>query len=112
VRDAALCVSLFGDGSTLAMAGAYTLAEALAEHDGDYVAAFGAYEARHRRLVEPRQNSMVLAASLLVPKTGAALVIRNAVLRLAPLMVATQWVRRRATALSRDTHQLRPLPGS
>src|SRR5262245_43516008 len=101
VGDAASCVSLFGDGSTLALAGAYTLAEALAEHGGDHAAAFPAYEARHRRLVEPRQRSVVLGASLLVPKTGAAIALRNAVLRLAPLLVGAQWVRRRATVLPR-----------
>jgi 2-polyprenyl-6-methoxyphenol hydroxylase-like FAD-dependent oxidoreductase len=103
VGDAATCVSLFGEGSTLAMAGAYTLAAALAGHDSNYPAAFRDFETRHRRLVEPRQRSVVLGASLLVPKSGAAIVIRNAVLRLAPLMVAAQWVRRRSTALPRET---------
>jgi 2-polyprenyl-6-methoxyphenol hydroxylase-like FAD-dependent oxidoreductase len=111
VGDAASCVSLFGDGSTLAMAGGYTLAEALAEHEHDYAAAFGEYESRHRRLVDPRQKSVVLGAWLLVPKTGAAIAIRNSVLRLAPLMVGAQWVRRGATLLSRQQHELHPQPG-
>jgi len=56
VGDAASCVSLLGDGSTLAMIGAYTLATALAEHHGAHGLAFGKYEMRHRRLAEPRQQ--------------------------------------------------------
>jgi 2-polyprenyl-6-methoxyphenol hydroxylase-like FAD-dependent oxidoreductase len=111
VGDAASCVSLFGDGSTLAMAGASTLAEALAESDGDPAAAFRAYEARHRRLVEPRQQGVLLAASLLVPRSGVAIALRNAALRLAPLAVAAQRVRRLSAARSRERRPLRPLPG-
>jgi 2-polyprenyl-6-methoxyphenol hydroxylase-like FAD-dependent oxidoreductase len=49
--DAASCVSLFGDGSTLAMAGAYTLAEELSTSPADHRAAFQRYEAQHRTLV-------------------------------------------------------------
>jgi 2-polyprenyl-6-methoxyphenol hydroxylase-like FAD-dependent oxidoreductase len=111
VGDAASCVSLLGDGSTLAMLGAYTLATALAEHAGDHAAGFAEYEARHRQLVDPRQKSMALAASLLVPRSGAVIALRNMVLRLAPLIVATRWVRRRAAEITRTTRQLHPQPG-
>jgi 2-polyprenyl-6-methoxyphenol hydroxylase-like FAD-dependent oxidoreductase len=45
--DAASCVSLFGDGSTLAMAGAYQLAAALAEYPADPQRAFRRYQAIH-----------------------------------------------------------------
>jgi 2-polyprenyl-6-methoxyphenol hydroxylase-like FAD-dependent oxidoreductase len=96
VGDAASCVSLLGDGSTLAMIGAYTLAEALARHSGDYALAYREYEAQHRRLVEPKQRWMTLGASLLVPRTSTGIAMRNAALRLAPLFTAAQWVRRRA----------------
>jgi hypothetical protein len=95
-------------GSTLAMLGAYTLATALGEHAGDYAASFS--EARHRRLVDPRQKSMALAASLLVPRSGAVSALRNTVLRLAPLLVATRRLRRRATEITR-TRQLHPQSG-
>jgi 2-polyprenyl-6-methoxyphenol hydroxylase-like FAD-dependent oxidoreductase len=57
VGDAASSVSLFGDGSTLAMAGAYTLAEELAATRTDPRPAFARYEAKHRRLVDPRQGA-------------------------------------------------------
>jgi 2-polyprenyl-6-methoxyphenol hydroxylase-like FAD-dependent oxidoreductase len=99
VGDAASCVSLLGDGSTLAMIGAYTLATALAEHHGAHGLAFGKYEMRHRRLAEPRQRLMRLAAWLLVPKTRTAIAVRNAALRLVPVLTASEWERRRATRL-------------
>jgi 2-polyprenyl-6-methoxyphenol hydroxylase-like FAD-dependent oxidoreductase len=96
VGDAASCVSLFGDGSTLAMVGAHTLASMLAQHGGDHSAAFASYQAHQRRLVEPRQKKMALAASLLVPRSAAGLLMRNMVLRLAPLVTVVRWLRRRA----------------
>src|SRR5262249_60300102 len=95
VGDAASCVSLCGDGSTLAIAGAYTLAEALGAHD-NYEAALQQYETRHRALVLPRQKSMALGASLLVPRTRLGLGARNLALRLLPL-AAPVWARRRRT---------------
>jgi 2-polyprenyl-6-methoxyphenol hydroxylase-like FAD-dependent oxidoreductase len=100
VGDAASCVSLLGDGSSLAMIGAHTLAEALARHNGDHALAFREYEAQHRRLVEPKQRSMRLGASLLVPRTSTGIAMRNTALRLAPLFTAAQWVRRRAASSS------------
>jgi 2-polyprenyl-6-methoxyphenol hydroxylase-like FAD-dependent oxidoreductase len=96
VGDAASCVSLLGDGSTLAMIGAHTLAEALARHNGDHALAFREYEAQHRRLVEPKQRWMRLGASLLVPQSSMGIAMRNTALRLAPLLTAAQGVRRRA----------------
>jgi len=52
--DAASCVSLFGDGSSLAMAGAFTLATALAADPADHARAFRRYEREHRVLVTPK----------------------------------------------------------
>src|SRR6185503_12193970 len=89
--DAASCVSLFGDGSTLAMAGAYTLAMAL-EAGGD---AFAAYEAKHRQLVEPKQRTIGRAADLLIPPSRARIVGRNAVTRLWPIAAAAGRLRAR-----------------
>ncbi|MFF3216640.1 FAD-dependent monooxygenase [Streptomyces sp. NPDC002886] len=75
--DAASSVSLFGDGSTLAMAGAHTLAAELAASPGDHTAAFRRYEARHRLLVEPKQRGVGRAAALLVPSTRAGILARD-----------------------------------
>jgi 2-polyprenyl-6-methoxyphenol hydroxylase-like FAD-dependent oxidoreductase len=83
--DAASCVSLFGDGSTLAMAGAATLAESLAATPGDAAAALQRYEQTHRRLVEPKQRNVALAASILVPATRPGIIARNAASRLLSL---------------------------
>jgi 2-polyprenyl-6-methoxyphenol hydroxylase-like FAD-dependent oxidoreductase len=75
VGDAASCVSLLGDGSSLAIAGAHTLAAGLAEY-GDHSEAMRAYEQKHRRLVEPKQRNIRVAAAMLVPKSRPALAAR------------------------------------
>ncbi|MBG6135691.1 FAD-dependent monooxygenase [Longispora fulva] len=98
--DAASCVSLFGDGSSLAMAGAATLAGALAAHPDDHRAAFRRYESEHRALVEPKQGNAGQAATMLVPATARGITARNLATRLWPLAAAGQWLGRR----SRGSH--------
>jgi 2-polyprenyl-6-methoxyphenol hydroxylase-like FAD-dependent oxidoreductase len=71
--DSASCVSLFGDGSTLAIAGAYQLAAALAESPAHAKAAFSCYQAIHGKLVASKQKMMALAASHIVPKSPIGL---------------------------------------
>jgi 2-polyprenyl-6-methoxyphenol hydroxylase-like FAD-dependent oxidoreductase len=83
--DAASCVSLFGDGSTLAMAGAATLAESLAATPDDVAGALRCYEQTHRKLVAPKQRNVARAASLLVPATRFGIAARNAATRLLSL---------------------------
>jgi 2-polyprenyl-6-methoxyphenol hydroxylase-like FAD-dependent oxidoreductase len=97
VGDAASCMSLFGDGSTLAMAGAYTLAEELAATPSDPGPAFARYEARHRTLVDPRQGAIAIASALMVPATRTGIAARNLASRLWPAMAAAGWVRNRIT---------------
>ncbi|WP_412537844.1 FAD-dependent monooxygenase [Longispora sp. K20-0274] len=100
--DAASCVSLFGDGSSLAMAGAATLAGALAAHPDDHGAAFRRYEAGHRALVEPKQGNAGRAAAMLVPATARGIAARNLATRLWPLAAAGRWLGRRSgTPVSR-----------
>jgi 2-polyprenyl-6-methoxyphenol hydroxylase-like FAD-dependent oxidoreductase len=76
VGDAASCVSLLGDGSSLAIAGAHTLAEALSSHRS-VADALRVYEQRHRTLVAPKQRNVGIAAAWLVPKTRHGLTTRN-----------------------------------
>lgn len=83
VGDAASCVSLFGDGSSLAMAGAFALATALAEAP-EPTTAFHRYEAVQRPLTNSKQRNLHRAAALLVPKTRFGLSSRNLVGRLWP----------------------------
>lgn len=84
VGDAAATVSLFGDGSSLAMIGARTLAEALAATPDDHANALRAYETRHRALAHSRQRGYTLAAALLVPATRSGITVRNLAARLVP----------------------------
>lgn len=86
--DAASCVSLFGDGSTLAIAGAYTLAEELAATPEDHQAAFQRYETRHRVLVDPKLDGVATAASMLIPATKAGIALRNTATRVLPAVTA------------------------
>jgi 2-polyprenyl-6-methoxyphenol hydroxylase-like FAD-dependent oxidoreductase len=92
--DAASCVSLFGEGSSLAIAGAATLAEALSAHRADPAAAFARYETAHRALTTPKQRSVRAAAGMVVPATRLGLAARNAGARLWPLVTAAARLRR------------------
>jgi 2-polyprenyl-6-methoxyphenol hydroxylase-like FAD-dependent oxidoreductase len=82
VGDAAASVSLFGDGSSLAISGARTLATTLTE--GDHRTAFRRYEAEHRRRTEVRGRGAGLVAAMLIPKTRAGILARKAAARLLP----------------------------
>jgi 2-polyprenyl-6-methoxyphenol hydroxylase-like FAD-dependent oxidoreductase len=93
--DAASCVSLFGDGSSSAMAGAFTLAKALTDNPGDHPLAFRRYEAEHRALVDPKQRNVAWAASLLIPATLPGILARNLATRLWPLGAAAGWLQQR-----------------
>jgi 2-polyprenyl-6-methoxyphenol hydroxylase-like FAD-dependent oxidoreductase len=84
VGDAASCVSLFGDGSSLAMVGAFTLADALGD---DIPAGLRAYEARHRPERAAKENSVAYATRLLIPATSAGIAARNVAFGLMPLAV-------------------------
>lgn len=75
--DAASSVSLFGEGSSLAMAGAYTLAQALAEHRDDLGQGLKAYEDEHRKVVAPKQKGFASAATLMVPTTRIGVALRD-----------------------------------
>jgi hypothetical protein len=78
LRYAASCVSLFGDGSSLAMAGAATLTADPADHAG----AFQRYEMEHRKLVDPQQCNVGRGAALLIPKSRLGIGVRNLAARL------------------------------
>jgi 2-polyprenyl-6-methoxyphenol hydroxylase-like FAD-dependent oxidoreductase len=92
--DAASSVSLFGDGSTLAIAGAFTLAGELAASPRDHGPAFARYEAAHRKLVEPRQRNIGLAAALMIPATRSGILARNLATHLSPVLAAAGRLRR------------------
>jgi 2-polyprenyl-6-methoxyphenol hydroxylase-like FAD-dependent oxidoreductase len=79
--DAAYAPSfLTGQGSSLALVGAYMLAGALAAHR-DHAAAFAAYEHETRGFVELNQAQVSAGDAALFPTTAEALEKRNSMLR-------------------------------
>ncbi|MGC7098349.1 FAD-dependent monooxygenase [Amycolatopsis lurida] len=81
VGDAAYAPSfLTGQGSSIALVGAYMLARSLAVHD-DHGAAFAAYEGDTRGFVELNQAQVGVGEAALFPITAEALAQRNNRLR-------------------------------
>jgi 2-polyprenyl-6-methoxyphenol hydroxylase-like FAD-dependent oxidoreductase len=75
--DAAFCPSLLaGEGSGLAMTGAYVLAAELAK-GADLTAAFERYEARFRPYAQARQRAGLGYAATFAPRSRWAIVVRN-----------------------------------
>ena len=89
VGDAAGCVSLFGEGSSMAIVGAATLAQALATHPDDLPTALARYERSHRARLRHHHRAAPLAAHLLVPATGAGTALRNTAFRTWPMIART-----------------------
>ena len=86
VGDAAYCVSLLaGQGSALAMTGAYILAGELAKAAGQHDIAFANYEKLLRGFVEKKQRGAERFASAFAPKTRLGLFFRNQVIRAAAI---------------------------
>ncbi len=66
--DACGCLTLLaGQGSHMAMAGAYVIARELARHEGDYRSAFAAYEAKLKPAVTSKQNEAARFARFFIP---------------------------------------------
>jgi 2-polyprenyl-6-methoxyphenol hydroxylase-like FAD-dependent oxidoreductase len=86
VGDAAFCVSLAaGQGSALAMAGAYVLAGELAKAGRHYGQGFHGYEKRLRKYVESKQRSAAYFAAAFAPRTHLGLWVRNQVVKTAAI---------------------------
>ncbi|MES4904216.1 MULTISPECIES: FAD-dependent monooxygenase [unclassified Streptomyces] len=102
VGDAAYAPSfLTGQGSSLALVGAYMLANALATNR-DHTAAFAAYERDVREFVAMNQALVDNGAATLFPTTARALEQRNAMLRDLVAM---------PSATARPAHSALTLPG-
>ncbi|MFV0625308.1 FAD-dependent monooxygenase [Sphingomonas sp. ac-8] len=81
--DAAWCATpVAGVGATLAVTGAYVLAEELARHDS-VAAAFGAYEQHMRPMVEDGQAVPKIAPRLLHPSSRLGIRLLHGVLGIA-----------------------------
>ena len=86
VGDAANCVSLLaGQGSALAMTGAYVLAGELAKADGRHDEAFANYEKILHDFILRKQQGAERFGSALAPKTRFGLWFRNLVVKSAAI---------------------------
>jgi 2-polyprenyl-6-methoxyphenol hydroxylase-like FAD-dependent oxidoreductase len=89
VGDAAHAPSfLTGQGTSVALVGAYVLAGELAAC-ADHGAAFSSYERAIRPFVELNQSLAKGGGAAIMPSTSRALWIRNQALRIAPLLART-----------------------
>jgi 2-polyprenyl-6-methoxyphenol hydroxylase-like FAD-dependent oxidoreductase len=86
VGDAAGCVSLLaGQGSALAMAGAFMLAHELKRSSSDLEGAFRRYEDHFRPIILDRQRAARRFAQTFTPRSRFRLVLRNQATRLMSL---------------------------
>ncbi|RRR99394.1 FAD-dependent monooxygenase [Glycomyces terrestris] len=84
--DAGYCPSpMSGQGTSLALVGAYVLAEELAARD-EPEAALTAYERRMRPYAEANQAIAAPGLDFIAPATGFAIKARNALLKSGPLL--------------------------
>jgi 2-polyprenyl-6-methoxyphenol hydroxylase-like FAD-dependent oxidoreductase len=90
IGDAAYAPSFFsGQGTSLALTGAYVLAGELARAPGDHRSALAAYERTVRGYVERNQALAFTGMRTVVPPTRRDLWMRNTGLRMAPLLART-----------------------
>jgi 2-polyprenyl-6-methoxyphenol hydroxylase-like FAD-dependent oxidoreductase len=76
--DAAHCPALLtGQGSTLAMMGAYLLAGELQQADGNHRQAFQQYEQAFRPVISKEQKKIKTGSDFLVPATSLSMWTRN-----------------------------------
>src|SRR5262249_31192641 len=78
---------LSGQGSSLAVVGAYQLATALAAVGGDHRLAFPAYEQSMRHYVEQNQQLALSTSGAMIPRTTVGLWLRNRMLGIVPLLL-------------------------
>lgn len=91
VGDAAWCVSLLaGQGSALAMTGAYVLAGELYRARGDYASAYRQYEARFAPFIRGKQDAARRFAGSFAPRSARSLWLRNRIMNLLAIPVVAR----------------------
>jgi 2-polyprenyl-6-methoxyphenol hydroxylase-like FAD-dependent oxidoreductase len=92
IGDACGCLTLIaGQGSHMAMAGAYVLANELGRRPGDPVAAFDAYDRFLRPHVERKQRQAAKMAATFVPSVRSRMWLRRLVIRTMFSPVVMRW---------------------
>jgi 2-polyprenyl-6-methoxyphenol hydroxylase-like FAD-dependent oxidoreductase len=87
VGDAAGCVTVFGEGSSMAILGAATLAQAVTSST-DLPEAVSWYERVHRRRLAARHRGAGLTGHFLVPASRAGVAVRDGAFRIWPTISA------------------------
>ena len=109
VGDAGYCPSpLSGQGTSLALVGAYVLAGALQATGGDHGAAFAAYQRRMRDFVARNQQIAIGNTKRFIPQTRRQIWLQNQAIRTLPYLpgkklvldLATKGVREAANAIA------------
>ncbi|MGE0872641.1 MAG: FAD-binding domain [Kofleriaceae bacterium] len=91
VGDAAYCVSLLaGQGSALAMVGAYILAGELARANGNHELAFARYQDRLRSFIPIKQRGALRFASFFAPRSRLGIFTGNQIMKLMALPFVTE----------------------
>ena len=107
--DACFCPSLLaGQGSALAMAGAYVLAAELEAAAGDYATALGNYQQRFKPFIDEKQKGAVRSAGWFAPRTRLSVQVRNLATRFMNMPLISTWMVKRMFA---DQFDLSALPG-
>jgi 2-polyprenyl-6-methoxyphenol hydroxylase-like FAD-dependent oxidoreductase len=107
--DACSCPSLLaGQGSALAMAGAYVLAAELEAAGGDYAIAFENYQQRFKPFMDGKQEGAVRSAGWFAPRTRLSVQVRNLATRFMNMPLISTWMVKRMFA---DQFDLSALSG-
>lgn len=90
IGDAAYCITLLsGQGASMAMTGAYLLAEKLIASHGAYAKSYAAFENELRPLVSSMQKKAIKNANSYLPSSSFSLWIRNL---LAPILFTRPFI--------------------
>jgi 2-polyprenyl-6-methoxyphenol hydroxylase-like FAD-dependent oxidoreductase len=107
--DACFCPSLLaGQGSALAMGGAYVLAAELQAAGGDYAVAFRNYQQRFKPFIDGKQKGAMRSAGWFAPRTRLSVQLRNQATRFMNMGLISTWMVKRMFA---DRFDLSELPG-
>jgi 2-polyprenyl-6-methoxyphenol hydroxylase-like FAD-dependent oxidoreductase len=112
VGDAGYCPSpLSGQGSSLALVGAYVLASELRAAGGDHRKAFAGYQRRMQDFVERNQRIATGNASRFTPGSRRQIWLQNQGIRALPYMPGKNWILSLATRGVKEAANAIMLPG-
>jgi 2-polyprenyl-6-methoxyphenol hydroxylase-like FAD-dependent oxidoreductase len=112
VGDAGYCPSpLSGQGSSLALVGAYVLAGELRAADGDHRGAFAAYQRRMQDFAERNQRIAIGNADRFTPTSRRQIWLQNQGIRALPYLPGKNWILRLATKGVKEAANAITLPG-